>query len=39
MRVRIAGRRDHPDGIGRGTRIWLAATSHLEERAEAAAGR
>ncbi|MEU4253980.1 hypothetical protein AB0F15_41955 [Amycolatopsis sp. NPDC026612] len=24
MRERTADRRDHPDGIGRGTRIWQA---------------
>ncbi len=39
MRVRIAGRRDHPDGLARGTRIWQAVNSHLEECADAAVSR
>ncbi len=43
MRERTADRRDHPGGIGRGTRIWQAHPSGLAksagEFADAAAGR
>ena len=33
MRERTADRRDHPDGIGRGTRIWQAHPADLAESA------